>query len=218
MELDDLKTAWKALDERLQTQTALNVRMFKDGKLDKLRRSLRPLAWGQVVQIVFGSACILLGAGIWSQYASVTHLLVAGILVHLSGVSMLAMGVLMQIAMSRIDYGAPVLEIQRQLARVRTIYVRGGLIVGLQWWFIWIAYLMVVMAYAGVDLYKHAPGVAWYGVAIGAAGLAVTWVFHRWSRRPGRERIAEQVDAYLAGTRLTRAQGMLDEVAQFEKE
>jgi hypothetical protein len=218
MELDDLKAAWKTLDERLDAQAALNGRIYKQGRLDGMRRLLRPLAWGQVVQILFGSACVLFGVGIWSRYGAVTHLFVAGLLVHLSGLAMIALGVVVQVLMVRIDYGAPVLEIQRQLARVRAVYVRGGLVVGLAWWFMWMPVLMVALAYAGIDLYKHAPEVIGYGTAVGVAGLFATWLFHRWSRAPGREKLARQVDAQLAGGSLTRAQQVLDDIAQFERE
>ena len=218
MELDEMKAAWQTLNQRLESQTALNLHLFKEGKLDRMRRSLLPLLWGQVVQILFGSACVLLGAGIWSQYHAVAHLFVAGLLVHLSGLSLIALGVLVQVLVARIDHGAPVLEIQRRLAKARAAYVRGGLIVGLAWWFLWMPFMMVVVAYAGVDIYKHAPEVIWYGTAVGVAGLFATWVFHRWSRAPGREKLAHAIDAQLAGGSLTRAQRFLDEIAQFEQE
>ena len=218
MELDEMKAAWQELNQRVETQTALNLHLFREGKLDRMRRSLRPLAWGQVVQILFGSACVLFGAGIWSQYRTIPYLFVAGLLVHLSGLSLIALGVMVQILMARIDYAAPVMEIQRRLARVRAVYVRGGLIVGLSWWFLWIPVLMVALAYAGVDLYRHAPEVVWYGTAVGVAGLFGTWLFHRWSRAPGRETLARIVDRQLAGGSLTRAQDTLDEIAQFEQE
>ncbi|MBS0214013.1 MAG: serine/threonine protein kinase [Proteobacteria bacterium] len=218
MELDDLKAAWKALDARLERQVGLNRRLLRETRADGLRRSLRPLAWGQTVQILCGSALVLFGAGIWSSYRDVPNLLVAGLLVHLVGLSMIALGVAVQVLLVRIDYGAPVVEIQQRLARVRNVYVRGGLIVGMSWWFMWIPVLMVAFAYHGIDLYKHAPEVVWYGSAVGVAGLLMTWVFHRWSRAPGREKLAAFVDAQLAGASLRRAQAALDEIAAFERE
>ncbi|MBS0194976.1 MAG: serine/threonine protein kinase [Proteobacteria bacterium] len=218
MELDDLKAAWKALDVRLERQVALNHRLLRESRADGLRRSLRPLAWGQTAQILFGAACVLFGAGIWSSYRDIPHLFVAGLLVHLSGLATIALGVAVQVLLTRIDYAAPVLEIQRKLARVRSVYVRGGLVVGLSWWFMWIPVLMVALAYAGIDIYKHAPEWAWYSCAVGVVGLLMTWLFHRWSRKPGREKLAAFVDAQLAGASLRRAQAALDEIAEFERE
>ena len=218
MELDDLKAAWKALNDRLEMQAAQNDRMLRADRGDRLRRTLRPLAWGQVVQIAFGSTCVLLGVGIWSSYRDNTHLFVAGLLVHLAGLAMIALGVCVQVLLARIDFAAPVLAIQRRLLRLRQVYVRGGLVVGLAWWFLWIPFLMVAFAYNGIDLYKHAPEVAWYGSAVGVLGLLATWALHRWSRTPGRERLAGFIDAQLAGKSLTRARRELDEIARFEQD
>lgn len=217
-ELDDLKAAWKTLNDRLQTQSMLNDRLLRAQRGDRLRRTLRPLAWGQVVQIVFGSVCVLLGAGIWSSYRDITHLFVIGLLVHLAGLSMIVLGVWVQVLLARIDLSEPVLSIQRRLLQVRQVYVRGGLIVGLAWWILWIPFLMVVLACNGIDLYKHAPEVAWYGGTVGVLGLLATGLFHRWARRPGRERLAEFIDTQLAGKSLTQARRELDEIARFEQE
>jgi hypothetical protein len=79
MELDDLKTAWQTLDRRLDAQTALNLHIFKDGKLDKARRGLQPLAWGQALQILCGVALIVWAVPFWSAHLDVSHLLLAGI-------------------------------------------------------------------------------------------------------------------------------------------
>ena len=54
MELDDLKQAWQALDKRLEQQNTLNLHLFKQSRLDKMKSGLRPLVWGQAIQIVVG--------------------------------------------------------------------------------------------------------------------------------------------------------------------
>ena len=47
MELDDLKQAWLTIDRRLDQQDTLMQGLYRDGKLDTLRRRLRPLVRGQ---------------------------------------------------------------------------------------------------------------------------------------------------------------------------
>jgi hypothetical protein len=37
MELDDLKATWKSIDRRLEMQNDLQLRIYRDGKLDKAR-------------------------------------------------------------------------------------------------------------------------------------------------------------------------------------
>ena len=78
MELDDLKAAWKALDQRVAAQGALNLRMYKEGKLDRLRRGLRPLVWGQAIQIVIGALVTVWGGSFWVAHRNVPHLLIVG--------------------------------------------------------------------------------------------------------------------------------------------
>jgi len=218
MELDDMKAAWKTLDERIGAQEALNFHAFKDGKIDRMKRGLRPLVFGQILQMLLGIGFVVLGVSFWPEHRDVPHLLIAGLIVHVYGVLLIAFGGITIGLISRIDHAAPVLAIQQQLAKLRRFYVRTGLGLGLAWWFLWIPLLMVVIGDAGVDLYKHAPAVVWYGIATGVAGLLLTWLFDRWSRHPSRPNMARAVDESLAGSSLTKAQRFLDEIAQFERE
>ena len=217
MELDDMKAAWQTLDRRLDTQTALNLHMFKDGKFDRMRRGLRPLVWGQAIQIVTGAFIAVWGAGFWVDHRDVPHLLIAGLLMHAAGISMIALGAVMQALIARIDYSAPVLAIQRQLAQLRRVYVRGGMAIGLPWWLMWIPFMMVLAkSRAGVDIYANAPAFVWINAAVGVAGLIATWIFHRWSRK--RPQLAKWLDDGAAGRSINKSQAYLDQIARFEQE
>lgn len=216
MELDELKAAWTTLGQRLDAQAALSLHVYKEGKLDRMRRGLRPLAWGQAIQIVIGVLIAVWGASFWIDHRAVSHLLIAGLLVHAAGISMIVLGALMETRIASIDYSAPVLTIQRQLAQLRKVYVRGGLAIGLPWWLLWIPFLMVLLGYAGVDLYVHAPSVIWIGTAIGVMGLLATWAFVRFAGN--RPQLAERLARNVAGGSINRAQAHLDEIARFEQE
>ena len=113
MELDDMKAAWQTLDRRLDGQAALNLHLFKQGKLDRLRRGLRPLVWGQAVQIVVGTLIAIWAGSFWVDHHDVPHLLIAGLIVHAAGISMIALGALVLALIACIDYSTPVLTIQR---------------------------------------------------------------------------------------------------------
>ena len=216
MELDELKAAWTTLGQRLDAQADLSLHVYKEGKLDRMRRGLRPLAWGQAIQIVIGVLISVWGANFWIDHRAVSHLLIAGLLVHAAGISMIVLGALMETRIASIDYSAPVLTIQRQLAQLRKVYVRGGLAIGLPWWLLWIPFLMVLLGYAGVDLYVHAPSVIWIGTAIGVMGLLATWAFVRFAGN--RPQLAERLARNVAGGSIYRAQAHLDEIARFEQE
>lgn len=217
MELDDMKAAWQTLNQRLDAQAALNLHMFKDGKLDKLRRGLRPLVWGQAIQIVAGALLALWGGSFWVDHRTVPHLLIAGLLVHAAGISMIALGALMQALMGRIDYSTPVLTLQRQLAQLRKVYVRAGAAIGLPWCVLWVPFTMVALkSLFGPDLYLNAPQMVWVNAGFGFLCILGALAFFRWAG--GRPRVARRLDDFAAGRSIVKAQSLLDEIARFEQE
>jgi hypothetical protein len=216
MELDEMKQAWQALDHRLARQHALNVQLLRDGRLERMRRSLRPLVWGQALQIALGAAGLLALAPIWIAHRDNAAVLVAGVVVHLYCIGLIVVGAMVEAGITRIDYGAPVLAIQRQWSALRRAYaIRGAIVVGLPWWFL-SAPLMVVLSRGMVM--ELAPAWVWGQLAVGAAGLLATVGFYRWIHRPGRAGLARRLDAGITGGSLRRAQAMLEEIACFERE
>jgi len=219
MELDDLKQAWQTIDRRLEQQNALQLSLYRDGKLDTLRRRLRPLVWSQSLQLLFGVLVVALSAAFWTSHRQETPMLVAGIVMHAYGVVTIIMAGVTLARLSRIDYAAPVIAMQKQLASVRRLYVLGGMLVGLPWWVLWLPLMMMFFRVAfGADLYTNLQ--PWFGlnIAVGVVGLAATWWFHRWSQHPSRPRVAKWVDDCMTGVSLRKAQGVLDEIARFERD
>lgn len=218
MEPDDIKSAWQALDRRLQLDNELRLRDLRGRGLDRARSSLRPLFWGQIVQILFALPFLLLAALLWMSHPQHASTIVAGILVHAYGVlTIIAAGVVLgQIA--SIDYSAPVMDIQKKLLRARTLYIRSGMVAGLPWWFLWIAILQMLAGLGGVDLLEKAPSLLWIGYGIGIAGLLATWWFHRWARRPERAGFGRKMDDSLTGGSLRRALAQVEELQRFERD
>ncbi|MBN6149067.1 serine/threonine protein kinase [Xanthomonas sp. AmX2] len=215
MQPDELKHAWQALERRLQRHDDLHLQQLVQ---QRVRGSLRPLFWGQVLQIPFGLCCIALAAALWSRGALPAHLIAAGVAVHAYGVVTVAMAGIVLGRLLRIDYGAPVLDIQRQIARTRRWYVGSGLLCGLSWWLLWVPVLMALGALAGIDLAARAPGMVWTGLGVGVAGIALSAWLYRWSRDPGRPRLARIVDMGLGGHSLHKAGRVLEDVARFQRD
>ncbi len=216
MELDDFKSAWQALNQKLDQQTALNLQFLRESRAEKARHGLRPLIWGQAIQMVLGALLILFSAGFWSDHRQVPHLLFAGLLMHAYGLAMVLFGVRMQVLIHRVDFGAPVLTIQKQLAQLRRFYVVGGLWIGLPWWLLWVPFMVMVFRSLGVDMYAKAPEVIIINVAVGALGLILTMLFILWAN--GRPKLAKTLEDSAAGSSLNKAQRMLDEITRFERE
>lgn len=216
MDLDDLKTAWQDLNDTLARQNALNLALLQERKLAKARHLLRPLAWGQTLQMLAGALLALASATFWVSHRAVPHLLVCGLVLHAYGLALILFGARVQVLIARLDFGGPVLELQRRLAELRRFYGRGGLWLGLPWWVLWMLLLeMILVAAFGADLYANLPAkvVAWQ-LAAGFAGWALSLALGAWARRhPGH---GPRLARVLEGPSLTRAQAALDELAKFQ--
>ncbi|MDG2526992.1 serine/threonine protein kinase [Stenotrophomonas sp. HITSZ_GD] len=217
MELDELKLAWQQLGQRMEKQQSLQLELLRERKRDRMRSSLRPLFWGQMLQVALGIALILLGVACWTRNPAPGGYFLAGVLVHAFGAATAAAGGIMSGLIGSLDWSAPVLAIQKRLGVTRRFYVAAGIAVGWPWWVMW---LPVVIAVAGLDP-RHAgaavtPAWVWASLGIGVAGLAATWLFYRWARNPVRPDLARRMEASITGTGLRKAQGLLDELKAFE--
>ncbi len=219
MDLDDLKLAWKALDDGLRQNNALALDAYRERKTKQARRGLRPMMWGQTAQLLFGLLFIALAVALWTAPIErwPPALVFAGVVLHAYGVAVvIASGVVLG-KIRRVDYDAPVIKIYGQLARLRRAYVHAGMIAGLPWWFMWMLPVVVLACLAGEE-----EGLAWLGAwlglgtATGAAGLVGTWWFYRWARQPGREALARRLDDALGGTSLRNARAAVEEIERFE--
>jgi len=216
MELDELKLAWQTLDRRLQQQTALNLQLLTESRIDKVRSRLRPLWFGQVIQLIVGVLLTVAFASFWIANTGSPTLLASGLVMHAWSVALIISAVMELLLITRIDYAGPVLTIQKSLAQLRLWRTRVSPWLGLPFWLLW----MPLMAIAFKQLFgvqMHAS-VYYIGIPIGIVGmLAMVW-FHRWAHRPERRHIGEAIDAESAGRSVTRAQRYLDEIARFGEE
>jgi hypothetical protein len=218
MELDDLKSAWQTLDRRLDQQSALSLHLFKRATLERMDSALRPLYWGQIVQILFGIVVAALAASFWMQHRDVPHLLSIGLLMHVYGVVTIIFAGVTLSHIKRIEYAAPVVAIQKQLAQLRRTYVINGMSVGLPWWVLWVpAVQMLLMSAFDADLYTNLQGWIWSFYASGVIGMLATWLLQRWTRDPRRARVAQFIDDTVTGRSLRNAQRTLDEIERFEQ-
>jgi hypothetical protein len=218
MELDDLKMTWENLNQHMKRESALSLAIYTDHKLKAVRSRLRPLFAGQILQLFFGLGFLLLAVALWTTRPAAISVIVAGAVVHVYGIACIILAGVVMGTIANIDYADSVLAIQEKLARVRKAYIVGGIVLGLTWWFFWIPVLMVLFALIHVNLYAHAPSVVWSGAAVGVVGLAGMLWLYGYSRKPGRQRLAQFVDQAVVGRSLQRAQAQLEEIRKFGQE
>jgi hypothetical protein len=196
----------------------LSVAMLRQQKMDAAHRSLRPLKLNQAFQIFIGILFILLAALLWTTKPNAIPVILGGIAVQAYGIGCIITAGIVFSSLSRIDYSAPVVQVQAGLAQVRRAYGICVVVAGLSWWFLWIPLLMLLAALAHVNLYAHAPSVIWLGMAIGVAGLLGTYWMYLYSLRSSNQQLRQLVEHATFGGSLLNAVQQLNEVRRFEEE
>ena len=216
--LDDLKTAWQALDRKLECQHALALHQFKDTKLANLRGGFRPLVTGQTIQAIIGLMLAVFAGSFWFDHIGTRHLMIYGLLLHAFALMMMVFAIRDLFLIHAIDYDTPVLAIQKQLAALRAWRLRAGIWFAVAGCLVWVPGLLILFYLMGADLWVHKPEVVYWNIASSFVCLGLSYGLLWWSRRPGQERLAKYLQDSSAGKSVTRAGEMLAEVERFERD
>ena len=214
-----MKNAWLLLDRRLARQETLNLHAFREGRLDRLRESLRPLMIGQIVQLLVGALLALVFAPFWAGHLDTPHLVAVGLSLHVYALLFIVFAARDLDLIRRIDYSAPVVDIQQRLAKLRAWRIRVAPIFGAIGCVIWVPFMLWLFEVLfGVDVYAVNPDVVWILFASGLGCLGLMLLFLHWAKHPRREHIAKYLEDSAAGRSIARAQRFLDEVTAFARE
>jgi hypothetical protein len=220
MDIDDLKTAWRALDDRIESASALNAHVLRQLTLNRAQSALRPVAWrlwGEIALAV--AAAILLGAFLGDHWRTASFAIPA-VLLHAAAIASIASGAAQLQRLKAIDYAQPVVGIQGALAELavkRARQTRWHLLLA---FLLWTPFAIVALkGLFGFDVYR------WFGTGWVAANagfsVAITplmiWLVRRFDDRIRREGILASLADDLTGRRLAVANGLLAEVGAFEK-
>jgi hypothetical protein len=217
MELDDMKASWALINQRLERQQAFNLQLFKTDTVARAHRALGPLKWGQILQIAAGAYFMLQWGPYWVAHRDTIHLMICALCMHACGLMLVLTAARNLYLQSRLDYGVPVLEIQRRVAALRSWRLREALLYGVAGCLIWVPFLLLVFASVGVDVWKNAPAVVWWNLAAGVGCLVLLYGFVRFSRLPGRERLRAWLDDTVVGRSVRNTQALVDEIERFER-
>jgi hypothetical protein len=216
MEHDELKAAWQSLDRQLERQNHLDLQLLRDNRVEKARRGLRPLLFGQALQFLLGVGMTLLGVGCWTRSGEVAGLFASGIVLHAFGVLTAVMAALTMAFASSIDYAAPVVTIQKQMVRLLRFHSLNSALCGAPWWVMWVVVVLCFAGLGGAAAGAATPAWIWISLAIGVAGLAATWAYFLRALRRGEAPMAGLMHDGADGIRHGRR--LLDDIARFEQE
>jgi hypothetical protein len=210
MELDDFKTTWQALDLKVEQQRTLSLQGSREGKLQNARRGLWPLLWGQVAQIVAGMCLMVLFGPIWVAHRGTLHLMAPALLMHAYGLMFVLFAARTLALIGRIDYGAPVIQIQRRLAELRRWRTRVEWpLFGIVGCFIWIPMMLVMFNALGADIWILHRKIVYWDIVVGFACLSIPYGLVQRARRNGGD---------TGGNSIQNVQEDLDRIARFEDE
>src|SRR5689334_10674141 len=212
-DLDDLKIAWKELNRQLERQNALTLRQIKENKLGRFRSGLRPLVFGQTLQLILGAVITIVSANFWVGHLDHLHLLLSGLFPQAYGILFIAFAARDLILIRQIDYSAPIVVIQKQLAELRAWHIRAAIWHGIAGSVVWLPVLIIILHLLGADIWIQRPRAVWWLVTSGFVCLAFNYGLVLLARLPGK--CGRALAGSWIGRTVTRAQAALTEIKEF---
>lgn len=215
-ELDELKIAWNQVSQQLERQNALTLEQLKQTKLAHFRSGLQPLVIGQTLQLVIGAVITVVSAQFWVNHLGAPHLLICGLLLQAYGIMFIAFAVRDLILIRQIDYTAPVVLIQKQLAELRAWRIRAAAWYGFTGSVVWLPVMLLALYALGADFWTYHPQKVYWLIATAVVCVAFSYglvLLARSSTSCGRSLRNSWI-----GRSVNRAQLALDEIEEFERD
>ncbi|UHQ19564.1 hypothetical protein LVB87_15465 [Lysobacter sp. KIS68-7] len=209
MELHELESAWKTLDQRVARQDEDLARLRVETRGLRSRWRLHLATLGQVVQIGIGLLFAVWGGGYWFDHLGTPHLVAYGLGVHLYGIALLGAAISLIVRLARVDYAAPVADVQQALLDLRRTRIVTERILWLMGAVAWVPLLMMALSAIGFDVWLRSPAWVWMNLGVGVvlalvAALAMT-LKPAWFARMSMDGALRDVERQLEEIRELRA-------------
>jgi hypothetical protein len=221
LELDDLRKIWLADDAVLETRLHLSAPRLLHAAVDRGRTALRRLAQWLAIEVAAGAGVALWLGSFLGDHTAEPRFAVPAIALMLANLAATIAAVRQLVALRALDYGRPVLEIQKRLDLLRLERLRAVQLALLAGPLLWTPLLIVALrALWGVDAYAVLPGT--YLLANLLLGLAIipiaVWLARRYAGRLEGSHRLRRLMHDLAGHNLKVATAALQDLARFEQE
>jgi hypothetical protein len=224
MELDEFKTAWQSMDQKLSATMTLQRGLHREIRVDRTRRSLGRFLGLPISELIVGLATALTGGGfLIGNFNQATFAgSVAPTVVFLLGALTVVLSIWQIELITSLDYSGPVVDIQRKLAKITQIRIKSAAWLKALLTPLWAVFpVFVLQLLAGRVGYKalgaklaELYATPWFtlnilvcATLVVVVSLAVKWKWGNvnWSK-------------VLSETSLKNASEHLEEIAEFEKE
>lgn len=221
MELDDLKSRWAEYDAKLEKNVRLNTRLLRESGLTRVDTALKPLSRWILFEMLMNVPAVLLLGSFLGDHIGEPRFAVPGALLLAFAIAILSAGIRQWAVLRTIDYGAPIVAIQKRLESLRIRRIRTTKWVLLLSPILWTPLLIVaVKGLFGADPYAFLDA-RWLAANLlfGLAALILMLWFSkrhadRWKQSPLARRLMDEI----AGRSLASAMGFLKELSRFEQE
>lgn len=218
LDLDEMKIKWAEHDQKLDESIRLNWQLIKATNLSGARSTLQRMTRFLVLEALIWLAIVIaLGSFIHGHIATPRFALPGGAL-DLFAISMLAATISQIVAAQRINYGQPIIAIQKQIESIRVQRIRTtqwGLLAGAV---VWAPFAIVTSKVLfGISSYNAAW--LWANVLFGLALIPLTlWLSKKFRDRMSRSPFIQQLMKDIAGDNLSAAGAFVARLSEFEDE
>jgi hypothetical protein len=219
MELDELKELWQEQDRRLDALLSVNRAALHRAQLAPVETRMRRLARLLELDLLLDGALLLwLGSFIGDHYAE-PRFLVPAALLHLCVIAAGIAGVRQWRAVRAVDYGEPVLAIQRRLEGLRIQRLKLLRAVLALSPLLWLPMLIVGLRFLGVDAYaRFDPSWMLANLLLGVGVLAIAyWASRRYAGRVQGSPRLQRAMRHLAGHTLHAAEEALERLQSMDR-
>ena len=219
MTFEEMQEQWKQQDAKLETILHLNIAQLgathfasMSAALDRVRRSI----WIELLINV--AALLMLGSFIGVNIDDLRYVAPAAVL-HICAIVLVAACIHQLVALQRVDYAGPVVDVQRRLTRLRMSRIRMSKWTLLVAPSLWTPLLIVIVkGLIGVDAYAVFDA-GWIAVnVLGSLAFIplMMWAAHRYGERLSRSLLLRELADDLAGRSLNEASAFANRLATFE--
>ncbi|MTI20987.1 hypothetical protein E1176_08130 [Fulvivirga sp. RKSG066] len=219
MELEEIKSIWQSYEKKLDRNYQLNLELLRRTNLDKAKSKIRKLTWmtgitlAFYVMVTFFFVVFAIGNSSSIPIAASSGLLALWtLLISIAAVHELEL-------ISRLDYGAPVAELQKRLSHLKLVIIR---YMRLAVWIFPLYMVFVVMFFKvifGVDIVAVADTswLLWQLPVMFLFALGALWAHKKLSPKNAEK---PWMNKLLSGngSQITEALIFLKEIDEFERE
>lgn len=224
MQLDEMKAAWRELNQRVEQNNALLVDTRRRLQLDRAQSALRRWSWLPAIELVFGVVTVLVAGAFLARHAAAILVAPAAaipaLLIAVLGIAVFAASVRQLALVIGIDYSSAVVAMQRRMLAARRLRLRmtwWDLLIGIPLWPVFV--IFALQALGNFDIYRIFSPV-WL-IINAVAGLVIVavlvWIARRQSNAISRSPILSRLADEIAGGGLVTAMEQLNELSRFEQ-